>query len=66
MVKIILNQTIEKEAKKRGNTKTTIIDDQKKKRSPNQIIATSPKIAPVKNGTPSPAYFDIKRTTTRP
>ncbi|MBC5839949.1 MAG: hypothetical protein K2Y30_16360 [Flavobacteriaceae bacterium] len=43
--------------------KSTIIDEVKKKKEAliNKFIATSPKIAPVKNGTPSPAYFDINK-----
>ncbi|MFT5253688.1 MAG: hypothetical protein ACI87N_002731, partial [Flavobacteriales bacterium] len=43
--------------------KNTIIDEVKKKKEAliNKFIETSPKIAPVKNGTPSPAYFDINK-----
>jgi tetratricopeptide (TPR) repeat protein len=43
--------------------KKTIIDEVKKKKEAliNKFIETSPKIAPVKNGTPSPAYFDINK-----
>lgn len=43
--------------------KNTIIDEVKRKKEAliNKFIATSPKIAPVKNGTPSPAYFDINK-----
>ena len=41
----------------------TVIDEIKKKKAAliNKFIETSPKIAPVKNGTPSPAYFDINK-----
>jgi tetratricopeptide (TPR) repeat protein len=43
--------------------KNTISDEVKKKKEAliNKFIETSPKIAPVKNGTPSPAYFDINK-----
>lgn len=43
--------------------KNTIIDEVKKKKEAliNRFIENSPKIAPVKNGTPSPAYIDINK-----
>ena len=54
---IIREETTTKQAK------NTIIDEVKKKKEAliNKFIETSPKIAPVKNGTPSPAYFDINK-----
>jgi len=43
--------------------KSNLIVDIKKKKEAliNRFIETNPKIAPVKNGTPSPAYFDINK-----
>tara|TARA_R110002124_G_scaffold272213_1_gene441274 strand:+ start:937 stop:1788 length:852 start_codon:yes stop_codon:yes gene_type:complete len=56
-------QPISREEQKTEEPKTRIIDEVKKKKEAliNKFIATSPKIAPVKNGTPSPAYFDINK-----
>ncbi|MDG2432794.1 tetratricopeptide repeat protein [Flavobacterium sp.] len=56
-------QPIVREEEPIEEPKTTLIDEVKKKKEAliNKFIETSPKIAPVKNGTPSPAYFDINK-----
>jgi tetratricopeptide (TPR) repeat protein len=53
----------EEEKEEKEPATNNLIDELKKKKEAliNRFIETSPKIAPVKNGTPSPAYFDINK-----